>query len=294
MTNPLSFAVGASTVHRIVEFTGPVMGLRQMLPELSEAMLAENRAWLAPDALSDDDQAILTFQTYVVRTPHHNILIDSCLGNDKDLPHAPGWHKRQGQGYEMALQAAGLRFEDIDYVFCTHLHADHVGWNTRLVEGIWAPTFPKARYVFSADEVRHWEGAYARAGLTVFEQSVLPVLEAGRADLVADDAVIGDHVRLLPTAGHTPHHVAVLLGKGRDEAAFAGDVLHTPLQWRYPDLASAIDRDAAAAAAVTRRRFLERFADTGTVCCFAHTTAPSAGFVRRLGAGFTCAGVAGT
>jgi glyoxylase-like metal-dependent hydrolase (beta-lactamase superfamily II) len=109
------------------------------------------------------------------------------------------------------------------------LHADHVGWNTRLVDGKWAPTFPNARYVFSADEVRFWEAAYAQAGTPVFEESVLPVLEAGRADLVADDAVIGDHVRLLPTPGHTPHHVAVLLGKGRDEAAFAGDLLHSPL-----------------------------------------------------------------
>ncbi len=291
MTSPLSFAVGASIVHRIEEFAGPVMGMRQMLPGLSEEVLAEHRSWLAPDALSDDDQAILTFQSYVVRTPHHNILIDTCLGNDKDLPHAPGWHKRQGQDYELALEAAGLRFEDIDYVFCTHLHADHVGWNTRIVDGKWAPTFPKARYVFSADEVRFWEAAYAQAETSVFEQSVLPVLEAGLADLVADDAVIGDHVRLLPTPGHTPHHVAVLLGKGQDEAAFAGDLLHSPLQWRYPELLSAIDRNDAAAAAVSRRGFLERFADSATVCCFAHTTAPSAGRVRRQGTGFMCMSV---
>jgi glyoxylase-like metal-dependent hydrolase (beta-lactamase superfamily II) len=291
MTSPLSFAVGDATVHRIVEFTGPLMGLRQILPEVSEEMLAEHRGWLAPESLSEDDRAILTFQSYVVRTPHHTLLIDSCVGNDKDLPHMPDWHKQQGHSYEQALREAGLRFEDIDYVFCTHLHVDHVGWNTRLVNGKWTPTFPNARYVFSADEVRFWEGAYAQSGVKVFEESVLPVLEAGRADLVADDAAIGDHVRLLPTPGHTPHHVAVLLGKGRDEAAFAGDLLHSPLQWRYPDLASAIDRDAAAAAAVTRRGFLERFAETGTVCCFAHTPAPSAGFVRRLGDGFTCVGV---
>jgi glyoxylase-like metal-dependent hydrolase (beta-lactamase superfamily II) len=290
MTSPLSFAAGDLTVHRVVEFTGPLMGVRQMLPGLSEAVLAEHRGWLAPDALSEDDRAILTFQSYVVRTPHHNILIDSCLGNDKTLPQMPAWQKRQGQEYELALQAAGLRFEDIDYVFCTHLHADHVGWNTRLVDGKWAPTFPKARYVFSAGEVRFWEAEHARERAPVFEESVLPVLEAGRADLVADDAVIGDHVRLLPTPGHTPHHVAVLLGKGRDEAAFAGDLLHSPLQWRDPELASVIDRDAAAAAA-SRRGFLERFAETRTVCCFAHTTAPSAGFLRRLGAGFTCVGV---
>ena len=291
MTTPLSFAAGDLTVHRIVEMTGPMIGIRQMLPGLSEEMLAEHRGWLAPHGLSEDDRAILTFQSYVVRTPHHNIMIDTCLGNDKDLPHAPDWHKRQGTGYELALGEAGLRFGDIDYVFCTHLHSDHVGWNTRLVGGKWAPTFPKARYVFSADEVRHWEAAYARTGSSVYAESVLPVLEAGLAELVTDDAVIGDHVRLLPTPGHTPHHVAVLLGKGRDEAAFAGDVLHSPLQWRLPELASAFDRDAAGAAAAARRGFLERFAETGTVCCFAHTVAPSAGFVRRLGDGFTCVGV---
>jgi glyoxylase-like metal-dependent hydrolase (beta-lactamase superfamily II) len=145
--------------------------------------------------------------------------------------------------------------------------------------------------VFSAAEVSFWEQAYAKAGVTVFAESILPVLDSGRADLVADDAVIGDHVRLLPTPGHTPHHVAVLLGKGRDEAAFAGDVLHSPLQWRLPDLASLIDRDEAAEAAVTRRGFLERFAETGTVCCFAHTPSPSAGFIRRLRSGFTCESV---
>jgi glyoxylase-like metal-dependent hydrolase (beta-lactamase superfamily II) len=291
MTSPLTFAAGDLTVCRIVEITGATMGIRQMLPGLTDEVLAEHREWLAPEALSEDDRAIMVFQSYVVRTPHHNVMIDSCVGNDKTLPQMPDWQNRQGQEYELALGEAGLRYEDIDYVFCTHLHADHVGWNTRLVDGKWAPTFPKARYVFSADEVRHWEAAYAQAGVPVFAESVLPVLEAGRADLVSDDAVIGDHVRLLPTPGHTPHHVAVLLGKGRDEAAFAGDLLHSPLQWRYPDLASAIDGDGAAAASRSRRGFLERFAETGTVCCFAHTPSPSAGLVRRLGPGFTCVGV---
>jgi glyoxylase-like metal-dependent hydrolase (beta-lactamase superfamily II) len=292
MTNPLTFAAGDLTVHRIVEMSGPTLGMRQMLPGLSEEVLAEHRGWLAPDALDADDRSIMNFQCFVARTPHHNILIDSCIGNDKTLPpYMADWHKRQGREYETALAEAGLRYEDIDYVFCTHLHADHVGWNTRLVDGVWAPTFPKARYVFSADEVRFWEGQYAQTGAKVFEESVLPVLEAGRADLVADDAVIGDHVRLLPTPGHTPHHVAVLLGKGRDEAAFAGDLLHSPLQWRYPDLASVIDQDGAAAACVSRRGFLERYAETATVCCFAHTPAPSAGYMRRMGNGFICVGV---
>jgi glyoxylase-like metal-dependent hydrolase (beta-lactamase superfamily II) len=290
MTSPLTFAAGDLTIHRIVEMTAPLIGLRQMLPGLTEEGLAEHRSWLTPDALDAEDRAILTFQSYVVQTPHHNILIDSCIGNNKTLPQMANWNNRQGREYEVALTAAGLRYEDIDYVFCTHLHADHVGWNTRLIEGQWAPTFPKARYVFSAAELRFWEAEHARERSPAFEESVLPILEAGRADLVADDAVIGDHVRLLPTPGHTPNHVAVLLGRGRDEAAFAGDILHSPLQWRQPDLSAAFDTDPAAAA-VSRRGFLERYADTSTVCCFAHTPAPSAGHVRRLAAGFTCVGV---
>jgi len=128
MTSPLTFAAGDLTVHRIVEMSGPTMGIQQMLPGLTDAMLAEHRGWLAPDSLDADDRAIMNFQCYVVRTPHHNILIDSCIGNDKTMPpHMADWHKRQGREYELALEAAGLRYEDIDYVFCTHLHADHVG-----------------------------------------------------------------------------------------------------------------------------------------------------------------------
>jgi glyoxylase-like metal-dependent hydrolase (beta-lactamase superfamily II) len=185
MTSPLTFSAGDLTIHRIVEMSGATLGLRQLLPGLAEEALAEHRAWLAPDALDADGRAIMTFQSYVVRTPHHNILIDSCIGNDKTLPHMADWHNRQGREFELALTASGLRYEDIDYVFCTHLHVDHVGWNTRLVDGKWAPTFPKARYVFSAGEVRFWQEEHARERSPVFEESVLPVLEAGRADLVA-------------------------------------------------------------------------------------------------------------
>ena len=107
MTSPLSFAAGDSTVYRIVESSGPTMGMLQMLPGLREEVLAEHRGWLAPEALTEDDRAIMVFQSYVVQTPHHTILIDSCLGNDKTLPHTPDWHKRQGQQYELALEAAG-------------------------------------------------------------------------------------------------------------------------------------------------------------------------------------------
>lgn len=281
-------APGGLTIHRIVELTAPTLPLTQLLPGLTEAQIAESADLLGTGAVSEDGRAIMEFQSFVVRTPHHTILIDSCIGNDKTLPHAADWHRRQGNTYEHTLAQAGLRFADIDYVFCTHLHADHVGWNTRLVDGRWQPSFPNARYVFSAAEVAYWQEDHARSGAATFAESIQPVLEANRADLVADDAAIGDHIRLLPTPGHTPHHVAILLGKSRDDAAFAGDILHTPLQFRFPDLHAATDRLDPGAAAASRRAFLERYAGTDTVCCFIHTPAPSAGRIRAARTGFTC------
>src|SRR6202021_2961382 len=144
-----SFTVNDMTIHRIVEQEQGFTPMLEFLPTLSKETLDENLSWLAPGGYNrDTGNVVLCFQCYVVRTPHHNILIDSCIGNDKTLPpHMADWHKRQGREYDLALTEAGLRYEDIDYVFCTHLHADHVGWNTRLVSGVWAPTFPKARYV---------------------------------------------------------------------------------------------------------------------------------------------------
>jgi len=283
----LSFTAGDLTIQRVIESEGPFIGISQMLPGLDAATLAENRAWLAPSALDAQDRAILCMQSYVVRTPHHVILVDSCVGNNKHRPNVPFWHQQTGDAYPRALAAAGLRFEDIDYVMCTHLHVDHVGWNTRLENGSWVPSFPNARYIFGETEYHHWSAAHAQTPNDVFADSVLPVMQAGRADLVAGDFAIGDHVRLIPTPGHTPGHVAVAFGRGADVAVVTGDVLHSPLQARYPDLEAVFDLDKAAAAA-SRRGLLERYCDTATLCCFAHFPSPSVGRVKRWGPGFRC------
>jgi len=226
----------------------------------------------------------------VVKTPHHTILIDSCIGNDKPRPLRPKWNMKTDETYMRALKSAGFSVEEIDFVMCTHLHVDHVGWNTRLEAGRWVPTFPNARYIFGKTEFDYWAEQNANSPVPPIVDSVLPVVEARQAEIVRSDYEIGDHVRILPTPGHTPGHVAFTLGRGKDDAVFSGDLMHSPLQTRYPQISAKFDVDQAQAAA-TRRSFLERYCDTDTLCCTAHFPSPSTGKIRRLGDGFTCEAV---
>jgi glyoxylase-like metal-dependent hydrolase (beta-lactamase superfamily II) len=168
-----------------------------------------------------------------------------------------------------------------------HLHADHVGWNTRLENGRWVPTFPNARYVFTAAEYAHWAAANAKTPVPPFNDSVLPIVEAKRADMVSGDHHIDDLVWLSPTPGHTPGHVAVCFGRDGAEGVISGDLMHSPLQARYPELSIVFDIDPAQAA-VTRRKFLEHYCDSSTLCCPAHFPSPSWGHVKRWGNGFRC------
>lgn len=280
--------VGDLTIHRIIEQETTFLPALNMLPGLTPETLAGNRRWLQKaGAIDADDVFILAFQSYVVRTPHHTILVDTCIGNDKPRPGRDKWHMKTDDTYMRALNAAGLRLEDIDFVMCTHLHVDHVGWNTRLDNGRWVPTFPNARYVFAKSEFDYWTGQNAKAPVAPFGDSVLPVVAAQKADIVRDDFRIGDHVRLMPTPGHTPGHVAIAFGRGRDDAVMTGDLIHSPLQARYPELSAKFDVDPAQAAS-TRRSFLEHYCDSDTLCCFAHFPSPSAGRVKRWGDGFRC------
>ncbi|MGJ4930430.1 MBL fold metallo-hydrolase [Bradyrhizobium sp. HKCCYLS2038] len=286
----LTFSVADTTIQRIIEQETTFLPAREMFPDLTSEMLAaERNALQAAKALDAQDTLILCFQSYVVKTPHHTILIDSCIGNDK--PRArPVWNMKTDDTYARALAAAGISVGDIDVVMCTHLHTDHVGWNTRLDNGRWVPTFPKARYVFAQAEYDYWVAQNAKSEVPAFADSVLPVVAAQRADIVSNAFVIGDHVRLLPTPGHTPGHVAVVIGKGKDDAVFSGDLMHTPLQLAYPELSPKFDVDPKQAAA-TRRAFLERYCDTATLCCTAHFPSPSVGRIKRNGSGFACAAV---
>jgi glyoxylase-like metal-dependent hydrolase (beta-lactamase superfamily II) len=283
----MTFKAGDATIHRIIEMECGITPAREFLPNLSQEVLDANRAWMRPAALDGEDKLILCFQSYVVQTGGKNILVDSCIGNDKDRPLRPIWNKKKDNAFMTGLAAAGLTVNDIDFVLCTHLHVDHIGWNTRLENGRWVPTFPKARYIFSKTELDFWVDAAKAGDQPQIVDSVIPIVEAKACDLVTSDHSLSDLVTLIPTPGHTIDHYAVTLGKGGKDAVFTGDLIHTPLQAVHTELAFRADYNPIQSAA-TRQRFLESYCDTNTLCCFAHFPSPSKGFVRRWGNGFKC------
>jgi glyoxylase-like metal-dependent hydrolase (beta-lactamase superfamily II) len=289
-----TFQVGDMTIHRIIEQEDPLFDPLTFFPTLTPETLAEHRDWLTRMGGLDaaTGKLVLCIQSYVVRTPHHTILIDSCVGNDKDRPARPFWHRKTDDRWMRGLAATGLGLGDIDYVMCTHMHVDHVGWNTRLENGRWVPTFPNARYLFAGTELDFWTAEHAKTPNEVIADSVLPVIEAGRADIVAGDHVLNDHIRLTPTPGHTPGHFAVEIGRGGTAAVITGDLIHSPLQARYPEMSMRADTDPAQAAR-TRRTFLECHCEAQTLMCTAHFPSPSRGRLSRWEDGFRFAAAPG-
>jgi glyoxylase-like metal-dependent hydrolase (beta-lactamase superfamily II) len=283
-----TFRLGDMTVHRIIEMECGITPALEFLPKLTPEMLDESRSWMkSPLALDDQDRLVLCFQSYIVRTGKHVILVDSCIGNNKDRPARPIWHLKNDNVFMQGLAEVGLTVNDIDFVLCTHLHVDHVGWNTRLENGRWVPTFPKARYLFSKTELDFWLAENDKTTVPPIADSVIPIVEAKRHDLVTNDHAISDLVRLIPTPGHTIDHYAVTLGRTGKDAVITGDLIHSPLQARWPDQAMRIDYDPLQSSG-TRWKFLESVCDTNTQCCFAHFPSPSRGYVKRWGDGFKC------
>ena len=281
--------IGRIAYRRVIETEEPDFPVGFLLPQATPEALAPHREWLEPRFLDPaTDKLVMAVQSYVLMTGHHTILVDTCIGNDKERRfHAP-WSHRASFAYLDRLAAIGLAPGDIDFVMCTHLHADHVGWNTRLVDGRWVPTFPKARYVFARTELDHWvelnKGGKKYSDGCI-DDSVLPVLEAGQAEVVADDYAFDDEIWFEPTPGHTPGHVAINLLSAGHRAVLSGDVCHTPLQCREPGW-SAVGCTDPVQSAATRRAFLDRHCETGTLVMTAHFPSPSTGHVRRRGEAF--------
>ena len=283
--------IGDISVTRVVESEGAFAPVDFLLPGFTNELLQANR-WLQPSFVDDANRVMMSFHSYVLRTPRHTILVDSCVGNGKERPLRPQWH-RQEFDFLDRLARAGVKPEEIDFVFCTHLHADHIGWNTRLRDGIWVPTFPRARYLFARREYEHWERMHREAlakGEDVpnhgsFSDSVLPVMEAGQADLVESDHQIEDGVHLEAAYGHTPG-ACMLHARSRDQhGVFAGDVMHTPVQLADPGLSSRFCSDPLQSAR-SRLTLCERYADTASILFTGHFPSPSAARLVRAGAAF--------
>ena len=174
--------IGDIRIDRIIEQEFPMFDPAEFLPELTKEMVDPHRSWMEPKCL-DPVSGLMTFcmQSYVIRTGTQNVLIDTCIGNHKNHPARPSWHQKTDSTYMNALKAAGLTVNDIDVVMCTHLHPDHVGWNTQLENGQWVPTFPNAQYIFSEQELAYWEATNAKKEIPYVVESVLPIVAAGRA-----------------------------------------------------------------------------------------------------------------
>ena len=243
--------------------------------------------WLVPDFATPEGLLKMSIHAFVIETQGKRIVVDTCVGNDKDRSEAM-WNHLNGP-FLSDMAEAGFPVETIDYVLCTHLHVDHVGWNTRLVDGKWVPTFTKARYLFAEKEWAHWSQQEPEHWGDVMGDSVRPVVDAGLADLVSETHKITDEVWLEPTPGHTPGHVSVRISSKGHDAIITGDMMHHPMQIGIPDLSSNFCTDAEAAR-VTRKAFIERYTDKPVLVLGTHFAGPTGGNITRDGASyrFTC------
>jgi glyoxylase-like metal-dependent hydrolase (beta-lactamase superfamily II) len=267
--------LGNIAVQRIVEHDIPVYLPSDMFDEATPEAVEPYREWLEPKALCPRTGClVMPVQSYLVRTRHHCILIDTCVGCNKTYAEPPQWHQRRNEAWLGNLEAAGAQPEDVDFIFCTHLHSDHCGWNTRLIDGRWVPTFPNAKYVFARDEIKAMEAENS----LIFIENVQPILEAKQAVLVDLDYALDDEIWLEPTVGHTAGHVAIHLKSGRHHAAMCGDLIHSPLQLAEPGWSCNSDHDLAASAR-TRKTFLGEYCESDTLVLTSHFPSPSIGHI---------------
>ncbi|MEQ8841623.1 MAG: MBL fold metallo-hydrolase [Acidimicrobiales bacterium] len=278
-----TWQIGDITVTAIVEMDLPIpfVGL---LPTATPDVVSEE-TWLIPRWAVDDEHMHVRFQALVIESDGRRVVVDTCLGNDKSRPGFDIFDHRQSS-FLADLAAAGLDPGTIDVVTCTHLHMDHVGWNTRWVDGAWVPTFPAARYLFSRVEYDHWlaECAGDHMHAMPFQDSVRPVIEAGLVDLVDPPCALASGVRLIPTIGHTPGHCSVEITSQGERAIITGDLAHNPIQLARPEIASSADTDQAGSTA-TRRAFVAETVGTDTLVIGTHFGAPSAGLLREVDGG---------
>jgi glyoxylase-like metal-dependent hydrolase (beta-lactamase superfamily II) len=283
-----TWRVGDVAITRVVDLEihgGP--------PEVVFSGLTEEQVraveWLQPHYATPEGALNISVHAYVVESKGARIIVDTCVGNDK--PRLFPFFNKLSTPFLERLAEAGFKPEDIDYVLCTHMHIDHVGWNTHWTGEAWVPTFPKARYLFGRLEWAHWQGEIAQAPTSeeaaelhaIMEDSVKPIIAAGQHNLIETDHRITDEVRLMHTPGHTPGHVSVVIASRGRTAVIAGDVMHHPIQLANAGIQANFDSDKTAAE-VTRRAFIEDHGDRDILVLGTHFARPSAGWIVRDGA----------
>ena len=273
-----TWQIGTVKITRVIEMetTG---GSRFILPDATRDA-CKPIGWMQPHFMDEQGNLIMSVHALIVDTGKYRIVVDTCIGNDKER-NIPTWSHLQTD-FLKQLTAAGYPRESIDYVLCTHLHVDHVGWNTMLVDGEWLPTFPNARYLIGETEWRYWDANEDESQYgPVLADSVRPVVDAGLVDLVATDHQLCTEVSLQSTPGHTPGHVSIKIESAGQSALITGDCIHHPVQMTRTDWCSSADYDQSEGR-LTRESLLAELVDQDTLVIGTHFATPTAGHVKAL------------
>jgi glyoxylase-like metal-dependent hydrolase (beta-lactamase superfamily II) len=279
----LSWKVGAVKITRVVEkdsaitYNAAAPFIKQATPEAIKAI-----PWLYPNFATEDGVLMLSIHALLVEAPGLRLVVDTCIGNDKRTATA---RTPLSTNFLEKFAETGWTREGVDMVVCTHLHLDHVGWNTMLQDGKWVPTFPNARYLIARNEMEWAAAEDDEEQQIVLSDSVKPVFDAGLAELIEPDHRISPEIRLVPTHGHTPGHVSVVIESEGQRGVITGDMTHHPCQLVHPDWGVFIDTDPEQATA-TRRRMFAEWVDQPTLVIGTHFAAPTAGWLRRDGDGY--------
>lgn len=275
----LSWRVGDVKITRVVEIESAGNIIGSILPK-ARGEAVTRIEWLIPHFAGPDGKLKGSIQAFVVETPDRRIMVDTCIGNDKPRP-VPAWNNMQTT-FLKEFEDANFARDTFDTVLCTHMHVDHVGWNTMWVDGKWVPTFPQARYLVAEAEYTHWIDDEDDMQSAVNSDSVVPIMEAGLMDLVTTTHKVCDEITLMPTHGHTPGHVSIRIQSNGEEALITGDCVHHPIQMAHIDWSSTFDSDPNAAAA-TRRDLFAKYADTPALIIGTHFSGVTAGRIVRDG-----------
>jgi glyoxylase-like metal-dependent hydrolase (beta-lactamase superfamily II) len=278
-----TWKIGNVRITRLQE-QEPVWNGTMILPDATPENVKQEGDWLSPFT-DETGRFKLSIHSLLVESEGRRIVVDTCVGNDKNRPGFKDWSNLHLPFIEES-EKAGFARDSIDTVICTHLHLDHVGWNTTLENGRWVPNFPKARYLMGQREWDYWSKYDENPDFKLaIDDSVRPVIDAQLAELVEPNLRITGEVWLEPTPGHTPGHISVRISSGGENAVINGDMMHHPIQIAHPDWVVGFDTDPKLAVE-TRRQFVQRYCDQPVQVLGTHFAGPTSGHIVRSNGGF--------
>jgi glyoxylase-like metal-dependent hydrolase (beta-lactamase superfamily II) len=273
-----TWRIGNVEVTRIVEVWNREDPLAMLLEDGTPALML-SYPWLQPHHATATGNLLVNFQGFAIKAGRRRIIIDTCIGANRQREYE--FFSNLQSSFLEDLASIGIGVNDVDTVLCTHLHFDHVGWNTRYIDGRWVPTFQNARYLLGREEYEHWMMLRATGGyhdVRHLGECVDPIVSCGLAHFIESSHRLTPEIYLEPTPGHTPGHVSVRISSAGEQAIITGDLLHNPIQIALPDLIAKFDMDKTLAAR-QRRRFVERYRDRAALIIGSHFCDPTAGWI---------------